>query len=60
MISYMTDLGIKETKESFRTHLRRKREAEFESLLQFEPLLGNNNVFIIPANLSWLQLANIK
>ena len=54
MISYMTDLGIKETKESFRTHLRRKREAEFESLLQFEPLLGNNSVFIIPANLSWL------
>ena len=26
MISYMTDLGIKETKESFRTHLCRKLE----------------------------------
>ena len=26
MISYMTDLGIKETKESFRTHLCKKLE----------------------------------
>ena len=60
MISYMTDLGIKETKESFKTHLRRKLEAAFESLLQFEHLLGNNSVFIIRANLSRLQLANIK
>ena len=60
MISYMKDLGIKETKESFKTHLRRKLEAEFGSLLQFEHLLGNNSVFIIPANLSQLQLANIK
>ena len=57
MISYMKDLGIKETKESSKTHLRRKLEAEFGSLLQFEDLLGNNRVFIIPANLSRLQLA---
>ena len=57
MISYMKDLGIKETKESSKTHLRRKLEAEFGSLLQFEDLLGNNRVFIIPANLSQLQLA---
>ena len=57
MISYMKDLGIKETKESSKTHLRRKLLAEFGSLLQFEDLLGNNRVFIIPANLSQLQLA---
>ena len=57
MISYMKDLGIKETKESSKTHLRRKLEEEFGSLLQFEDLLGNNRVFIIPANFSQLQLA---
>ena len=57
MISYMKDLGIKETKESFKTHLRRKLETQFGSLLQFEDLLGNNRVFITPANLSLLQLA---
>ena len=53
----MKDLGIKETKESSRTHLWRKLQAEFGSLLQFEDLLGNNRAFIIHANLSWLQLA---
>ena len=42
MISYMKDLGIKETKESSKTHLRRKLELELGSLLQFEDLLGNN------------------
>ena len=57
MISYMKDLGIKETKESSKTHLRRKLQAEFGSLLQFEDLLGNNRAFIIHANLSRLQLA---
>ena len=57
MISYMKDLGIKETKESSKTHLRRKLQAEFGSLLQFEDLLGNNRTFIIHANLSRLQLA---
>ena len=56
MISYMKDLGIEETKESrasrhiFAGNLR-------QSLLQFEDLLGNNRVFIIPTNLSRLQLA---
>ena len=57
MISYMKDLGIKETKESSKTHLRRKLQAEFGSLLQFEDLLDNNRAFIIHANLSRLQLA---
>ena len=57
MISYMKDLGIKETKESSKTHIRRKLQAECGSLLQFEDLLGNNRAFIIHANLSRLQLA---
>ena len=57
MISYMKDLGIKVTKESSKTHLRRKLQAEFGSLLQFEDLLGYNRAFIIYANLSRLQLA---
>ena len=57
MISYMKDLGIKETKESSKTYLRRKLQAEFGSLLQFEDLLGNNRAFIIHVNLSRLQLA---
>ena len=48
MISYIKDLGIKKTKESFKTHVRRKLETQFGSLLQFEDLLGNNRVFIIP------------
>ena len=52
MISYMKDLGIKETKESCKTHLRRKLQAVFGSLLQFEDLLGNNRAFITHANLS--------
>ena len=56
MISYMKDLSINETKESSKTRLRRKLEAEFGSLLQFEDLLGNSRVLIIPANLSRLQL----
>ena len=53
----MKDLGVTETKESTKTHLRRKLEAEFGSLLQFEDLLANNRVFVIPENLSRLQLA---
>lgn len=57
MTSYMKDLGVMETKEFTKTLLRRKLEAEFGSLLQFEDLLGNNRVFVIPENLSRLQLA---
>ena len=56
----MKDLGIKETKESSKTYLRRKLQAEFGSLLQFEELLGNDRVFIIHANLSRLQLTLAK
>ena len=55
--SYMKDLGVTETKESTKTYLRRKLEAEFGSLLQFEDLLGNNRVFVIPENLSRFQFA---
>ena len=50
MVSYMKDLGIMETKESTKTHLRSRLETEFGSLLQFEDLLGSNRVFVIPAS----------
>ena len=46
-----------EAQGSTKTHLRRKLEAEFGSMLQFEDLLGNNRLFVIPGTLSRLQLA---
>ena len=55
MLGFMEDLGVGEAKESIKTHFRRKLEAEFWSMLQFERLLSNNN--IIPGTLSRLQLA---
>ena len=57
MLCFMEDLGVAEAKESTKTHLRRKLEAEFGSMLQFEDLLGNNRLFVIPGTLSRLQLA---
>ena len=57
MLGFMQDLGVGEAKESTKTHLRRKLEAEFGSMLQFENLLGNNTLFVIPGTLSRLQLA---
>ena len=57
LLSFMQDLGAKEIKESTKTHFRRKLESEFGGLLHFEDLLDNNRLFIIPENLSKLQLA---
>lgn len=57
MLCFMEDLGVAEAKESTKTHLRRKLEAEFGSMLQFEDLLGNSRLFVIPGTLSRLQLA---
>ncbi|KAK3751112.1 hypothetical protein QZH41_016239, partial [Actinostola sp. cb2023] len=57
MLGFMRELGAKETKESTKTHMRRKLEAEFGNMLQFEALLGNNRVYVIPQTLSRLQLA---
>ena len=57
LLSFMQDLGAKEIKESTKTHFRRKLESEFGGFLHFEDLLDNNRLFIIPENLSKLQLA---
>ena len=57
MLGFMQDLGVGEAKESIKTHFRRKREAELGSMLQFEDLLSNNRLFVIPGTLSRLQLA---
>ena len=57
ILGFMEGLGVGEAKESSKTHFRRKLEAVFGSMLQFEDLLGNNRLFIIPGTLSRLQLA---
>ena len=57
MLGFMQDLGVGEAKESTKTHLRRKLKVEFGSMLQFEDLVGNNRLFVIPGTLSRLQLA---
>ena len=57
MVLFMQDLGAKVIKESAKTHLRRKLETEFKSLLQFEDLLENNRLFVVPENLPRIQLA---
>lgn len=57
MVLFMQEAGATEMRESTKTHLRRKLEAEFGSLLQYEDLLGNSRLFVIPENLSRVQLA---
>lgn len=57
LATFMQSIGATEITESTKKHFRRKLEAEFGNLLQFEDLLENNKLFIIPANLSKLQLA---
>ena len=59
MLGFMQDLGVIEAKESTKTHLRRKLEAESGSMLHFVDLLGNNRLFVIPGTLSrfsWLKI----
>ncbi|XP_019613858.1 PREDICTED: uncharacterized protein LOC109461832 [Branchiostoma belcheri] len=55
--SFVNSQGVKEVKDSTRTHFRRKLEAEFHDTLDFEELFGNNKVFVIPRSLSRLDLA---
>ena len=57
LVLFMQELGAREIRESTKTHLRRKLESEFKSLLLFEDLLGNNRLFVVPETLSKLQLA---
>ena len=54
----MKNLGIQEVKESTKKHLRRKLEATFGDLLQFETIdEGKKQLIVIPSTLSRLQLA---
>ena len=57
LIIYMRSMGATEISESTKKHFRRKLEKEFGDLLQFEDLLDNNKLFVLPKNLSKVQLA---
>ena len=58
LVSQMKNLGIQEVKESTKKHLRRKLEATFGDLLQFETIdEGKKQLIVIPSTLSRLQLA---
>ena len=51
-------MGTTEISESTKKHFRRKLEKEFGDLLQFEDLLNNNKLFVLPKNLpAKVQLA---
>ena len=56
-MSYMRSMGAIEILESTKKHFRRKLEKEFGDLLQFEDLLDNNKLFVLPKNVSKAQLA---
>ena len=57
LASYFTSLGVEEIKSSTKKHIRRNLQAEFGDVLLFENLLETTSVFIVPANLSPLQVA---
>ena len=54
---YMRSMGATKISESTKKHFRRKLAKEFGDLLQFEDLLNNNKLFILPKNISKFQLA---
>ena len=51
LVSHLTSLGVEEIKLSTKKHIRRDLQAEFENLLE------TTSVFIVPANLTPLQVA---
>ena len=57
LASYLTSLGVEEIKLSTKKHIRRNLQAEFGDVLLLENLLETTSVFIVPANLSPLQVA---
>ena len=57
LASYLTSLGVEEIKLSTKKHIRRNLQAEFGDVLVFENLLETASVFVVPANLSPLQVA---
>ena len=60
LVSYLTSLGVEEIKLSTKKHIRRDLQAEFGDVLLFENLLETTSVFIVPANLTPLQVAKYK
>ena len=57
LFTFMCSMGATQLTESSKKNFRRKLEVEFGDLLQFEDLLDNGKLFIIPNNLSKLSLA---
>ena len=54
---YMRSMGATEISESTKKHFGKKLEKEFGDLLQFEDVLNNNELFVLPKNISKFQLA---
>ena len=57
LMIYVRSMGATEVPESTKKHFRRKLEKEFGDLLQFEDLLNNNKLFVLPKNRSKVQVA---
>ena len=57
LTSYLMSLGVEEIKLSTKKHIRRNFQAEFGDVPLFENLLETASVFVVPANLSPLQVA---
>ena len=57
LMIYLRSMGATETSESTKKRARRKLQKEFGDLLKFEDLQNNNKLFVLPKNLSKLQLA---
>ena len=57
LMIYVPSMGASEIFNSTKKHSRRKLEKEFGDLCQFEDLLNNNKLFVLPKNLSKDQLA---
>ena len=57
LVEYLNSLGVKECKPSTKKHIRRHLEAEFGEMIKFETLLDYKSVFLIPANMTPLEIA---
>lgn len=52
LMSYMQAMDVTEILESMKKHFRRNVEKEFGDILQFEDLIYNNKLSVLPKNLS--------
>ena len=57
LMSYMQTMGLTEILESTKKHFQRNSEKEFGDILQFEDLMDNKKLLVLPKNLSKAQLA---